>query len=28
VLYAVEEAQVIIVAVAHFRRRPDYWVRR
>ena len=27
VLYAVEETQVVILAVAHFRRRPGYWDR-
>ncbi len=25
ILYAVEAERVYVVAVAHFRRRPDYW---
>jgi plasmid stabilization system protein ParE len=28
VLYAVEEARVVIIAVAHFRQRPGYWRAR
>jgi plasmid stabilization system protein ParE len=27
-VYVIEEAEVIIVAVAHHRRRPGYWHRR
>lgn len=28
VLYAVESARLLVVAVAHFRRRPGYWRHR
>jgi len=28
VLYKVEEAEVVIVAVMHLRRRPGYWIGR
>ncbi|MFH1572412.1 MAG: type II toxin-antitoxin system RelE/ParE family toxin, partial [Acidobacteriota bacterium] len=28
VLYAVEESQVLIVAVMHLRREPEYWKHR
>ena len=28
VVYAVEEARIVIVAVAHHHRRPDYWADR
>lgn len=28
VLYAVESARILVVGVAHFRRRPGYWQRR
>jgi hypothetical protein len=28
ILYAVESTGLIVVAVAHFRRRPGYWRRR
>ena len=28
IIYTIREAQIIIVAVAHQRRRPDYWLER
>ena len=28
VVYLVEPGRVLIVAIAHFRRRPGYWVER
>jgi plasmid stabilization system protein ParE len=28
VLYAVEESQVLVVAVMHLRREPEYWKHR
>lgn len=28
VIYVAEEAGIVIVAVAHHRRRPTYWIRR
>ncbi len=28
VLYAVEDARIVVLAVAHFRQRPGYWRRR
>ena len=28
VVYLVEPANVAVVAIAHFRRRPDYWAER
>lgn len=28
VIYRVEKGEVIIIAVAHFKRRPRYWRRR
>jgi hypothetical protein len=27
-LYSIEEKQIIIIAVAHQHRKPDYWVER
>ena len=28
VIYVIEEVEIVIVAVAHHRRRPGYWHRR
>ena len=28
IVYAIERGQIVVVAVAHHRRRPDYWVER
>ena len=28
VVYQVEPVSVVVVAIAHFRRRPDYWAER
>jgi toxin ParE1/3/4 len=28
ILYSVEEAEVFVIAVAHHRRRPNYWLER
>ena len=28
VIYRVEPAQIVILAIAHLRRRPAYWARR
>ena len=28
VIYRVQDDRVVIVAVAHHRRRPDYWLKR
>jgi toxin ParE1/3/4 len=28
ILYRVAEAEILIVAVAHYRRRPGFWLRR
>ena len=28
VLYRIESAEIIVVAVAHLRRRPEYWTER
>lgn len=27
-IYSVEQDAVVVVAVAHYRRKPDYWLRR
>ena len=27
-IYIVQESEIVIVAVAHHRRRPAYWIRR
>jgi plasmid stabilization system protein ParE len=28
IIYQVQGQQVVVIAVAHHRRRPDYWLRR
>jgi len=28
IYYAIEESEIIIIAVAHKRRRPEYWAKR
>jgi plasmid stabilization system protein ParE len=28
VVYRADEQQIVVVALAHHRRRPDYWTRR
>jgi plasmid stabilization system protein ParE len=28
ILYSIEENQIIVIAIAHHHRKPDYWVGR